>query len=201
MTEQSREKSEGGKAAKGAKVFQKDAKAPKRDETAQLREDLAKAKEDAGKYLDMARHLQADFDNFRKRTERESEDFRRFATQGLVEKLLNIADDLERALASAKADDPLAVGVKAVRGNLMKILTEEGLEEIPTDGKFDPNLHEALMVTDGDEDDKIAEVYQKGYRMNGRVLRYAKVRVTRKKEPAKPADVPKDKPEDAPDTQ
>ena len=101
-----------------------------------------------------------------------------------MSELINVADDLERALASVKEEDALSTGVRAVRGNLMKILEAQGLKEIPTEGKFDPNMHEALMVSEGDEDDMVAEVYQKGYMMNGKVLRYAKVRVTKKKQDA-----------------
>ena len=132
----------------------------------------------------MAKRLQADGENYRKRTERESEEYRKDATKDLVSELINVADDLERALASVKEEDALSTGVRAVRGNLMKILEAQGLKEIPTEGKFDPNMHEALMVSEGDEDDMVAEVYQKGYMMNGKVRRYAKVRVTKKKQDA-----------------
>ncbi|MBQ5397750.1 MAG: nucleotide exchange factor GrpE, partial [Candidatus Methanomethylophilus sp.] len=65
---------------------------------------------------------------------------------------------------------------------LMKILENQGVTEVPVDKGFDPNMHEALMVMEGDEDGKVAQVYQKGYLMNGRVLRTAKVVVTKKKE-------------------
>ncbi|MDD4669224.1 MAG: nucleotide exchange factor GrpE, partial [Candidatus Methanomethylophilus sp.] len=118
---------------------------------------------------------------------RDNAEFRKYANQNLVADLLNVADDLERALSAVKQDDSVAAGVKAVRTNLMKILEQNGLQEIPTDGKFDPNLHEAMIVADGDEDDRIAEVYQKGYIMNGRVLRTAKVKVTKKKAAAEAA--------------
>lgn len=160
------------------------------DETEKLKAENARLAEESAKYLDMARRLQADFDNYRKRTQKENDDYRKYATQTLVTDLLNVADDLERALASAKADDPLTVGVRAVRGNLMKVLEGEGLKEIPTDGRFDPNMHEAMCLTDGAEDGRIAEVYQKGYTMNGRVIRYAKVRVTRKQAAPAPEPAP-----------
>ena len=69
-----------------------------------------------------------------------------------------------------------------VKRDLMKILENQGVTEVPVDKGFDPNMHEALMVMEGDEDGKVAQVYQKGYLMNGRVLRTAKVVVTKKKE-------------------
>ena len=147
-----------------------------------LEAQLEQAKAEAAENLDRWQRTFAEFDNYRKRTEKEMADFRKFANSGLVTELLNVVDDLGRALESAPdAESPLAVGVKAVRGNLVKILEAQGVSEVPTD-KFDPNMHEALMVVDGEEDNKIAQVYQKGYMMNGRVLRFAKVVVTKKKE-------------------
>jgi len=141
---------------------------------------LKEAQELADKYLDMARRLQADFDNYRKRTERDNAEFRKYACAGIVTDLLNIVDDLDRALEHAKEDDDLTVGIRGVRANLMKILEANGLQEIPADGKFDPNYHEAMLTVDGEEDDMIAEVFQKGYTLNGKVIRYTKVKVTRK---------------------
>ena len=148
-----------------------------------LEAQLEQAKAEAAENLDRWQRTFAEFDNYRKMTEKEMADFRKFANSGLVTELLNVVDDLGRALESAPdAESPLAVGVKAVRGNLVKILEAQGVSEVPTDKGFDPNMHEALMVVEGEEDDKIAQVYQKGYMMNGRVLRFAKVVVTKKKE-------------------
>ena len=141
---------------------------------------VKEAQELADKYLDMARRLQADFDNYRKRTARENEEFRKYACAGIVTDLLNIMDDLDRALEHAKEDDDLTVGIRGVRANLMKVLESNGLKEIPADGKFDPNYHEALCTVEGEEDDMVAEVLQKGYTLNGKVIRYTKVKVTRK---------------------
>lgn len=152
---------------------------PERD----MESELAEAKELADKYLDTARRLQADFDNYRKRSQREAEEYRKYACASIVQDLLTVVDDLDRALASAQPDDVLTQGVRGVRSNLMKVLEANGLKEIPADGKFDPNYHESLCTVDGDEDGMIAEVFQKGYSLNGKVLRYAKVKVTKKKEP------------------
>ncbi len=151
-----------------------------------LETELAQAKENADKYLDMARRLQADFDNYRKRTQRENEEYRKYACSSIVQDLLTVVDDLDRALASTQEDGVLVQGVKGVRSNLMKVLEANGLKEIPADGAFDPNYHEALCTVDGDEDGMIAEVFQKGYTLNGKVIRYAKVKVTKKREPEAP---------------
>lgn len=152
--------------------------------------ELAEARQLADKYLDMARRLQADFDNYRKRTQRENEEYRKYACSSIVQDLLTVVDDLDRALASTGEDTVLVQGVRGVRANLVKVLEANGLKEIPAEGRFDPNYHEALCTVDGDEDGMIAEVLQKGYTLNGKVLRYAKVKVTKKKEPETPKEAP-----------
>ncbi len=145
-------------------------------------DELAEAKAEAEKYLDMARRLQADFDNFRKRTQRENEEYRKFACSSVLSDLLTIVDDLDRALEHAGEETEFVKGIRGVRANLMKVLESNGLKEIPADGKFDPDCHEALCTVEGDEDGDIAEVFQKGYTLNGKVLRYSKVKVTKKRE-------------------
>lgn len=142
---------------------------------------LAVAQAQADKYLDMARRLQADFDNYRKRTQRENEEFRKYACSSIVGDLLTVVDDLDRALEHAGEETEFVKGIRGVRANLMKVLEANGLKEIPAEGKFDPEYHEALCTVDGDEDGLIAEVFQKGYTLNGKVLRYSKVKVTKKK--------------------
>ena len=129
-----------------AKSEKKEKKPEKSDELEELQKQLADAEAKAGEYLQMAQRLQADFDNFRKRTQRENEEFKTFATAGLISELLTIEDDLDRALDSAKEENDFVIGVRGIRQNLMKILESKGLTEIPTDGKFDPNCHEALCV-------------------------------------------------------
>ncbi len=145
-------------------------------------DELAEAKAEAEKYLDMARRLQADFDNFRKRTQRENEEYRKFACSSVLSDLLTIVDDLDRALEHAGEETEFVKGIRGVRANLMKVLESNGLKEIPADGKFDPDCHEALCTVEGDGDGDIAEVFQKGYTLNGKVLRYSKVKVTKKRE-------------------
>jgi len=168
MTDKSKEKDEAEQQAEPQEEFK-------------IEEDpLAEAQAQAERYLDMARRLQADFDNYRKRTQKENEEFRKFACSSIVSDLLTVVDDLDRALEHAGEETDLVKGIRGVRANLMKILEANGLQEIPADGKFDPNLHEALCTVDGEEDDMVAEVFQKGYTLNGKVLRYSKVKVTKK---------------------
>jgi molecular chaperone GrpE len=142
-------------------------------------EKIAEAERKAAETLDLAKRIQADFDNHRKRTQKENEEFRKYATESFITDMLGIIDDLERALSHADKDSDLAVGVNGIRSNLMKLLQSKGLTEVRTDGKFDPGIHEAFCVEPGDEDGNITEVYQKGYRIGDRVIRYAKVKVTK----------------------
>lgn len=139
---------------------------------------LAEAQAKAEEYLDMARRVQADFDNFRRRTQKEKEDYKAFATADLLSDLLAIVDDLDRAFEHTTEENDFVTGVKGVRKNLMKALESKGLREIDTSGKFDPNCHEAFGTVEGDSDGDIATVFQKGYCIGNRVLRTAKVQVT-----------------------
>ena len=148
---------------------------------------LAEAQAKAEEYLDMARRVQAEFENYRRRTQKENEEFRAFATAGLMTELLSIVDDFDRALEHPDGSDVFVEGVRGIRTNLMKMLEAKGLSEIDASGKFDPNLHEALCTVDGDEDGMVAEVFQKGYRLGDKVLRYAKVKVTKKSAPKQDA--------------
>ena len=177
MTDKSKEKTEKDASSNPKEAEQAKPKVSKKDE------ELAQAKAKAEEYLDLARRVQADFDNYRKRIEKDNAEYRKFATSNLVSELLNISDDLGKALETAPEEDSVFVsGIKAIRGNLVKILENQGVTEVPVDKGFDPNMHEALMVVEGEEDNQEAQVYQKGYMMNGRVLRTAKVVVTKKKE-------------------
>ncbi|MGE0015431.1 MAG: nucleotide exchange factor GrpE [Candidatus Methanomethylophilaceae archaeon] len=143
------------------------------------KDELAEARELADQYLNAAKRIQADFDNYRKRSLRDAEELRKHAVDGLATDLLATLDDLDRALDSTSEDSEFVRGVRKVRQNLMKTLTGYGIAEIPTDGMFDPKFHEALCVAEGEEDGRIAEVFQKGYVSGDRVLRYSKVKVTK----------------------
>ena len=125
--------------------------------------------------------LQADFENFRARTERQRAETVAFANEGLITKLLGVLDNLERAMASGSPEDPVIQGIKLVYDEFLRILEAEGLEEIPADGEFDPNLHHAVMMEDSEDvpSDHITETLQKGYRLKDRVIRPAMVKVAK----------------------
>jgi molecular chaperone GrpE len=130
-------------------------------------------------YLDSLQRLKAEFDNFRKRTAREQAAMTERATESLVKELLPVLDDLERALEAAELHEEakLEEGVALVHRALVETLRRHGLEQIETDGAFDPHVHEALLAQPADDvaPGAVAQVLQKGYRLGDRVLRPARV--------------------------
>jgi molecular chaperone GrpE len=154
--------------------------APAPDEATEL--ELAKAK--AAEYLDHLRRLQADFDNYRKRTIKEQTRAIDAASEPLVQRLLEVLDDFELALMAAeqKPDfDKFLHGVELVYAKLQDSLRAAGVERIEAEGKpFDPEQHEALMQTGSGEGDPVVDdVLRQGYTLKGRVIRPSGVRVTR----------------------
>ncbi len=124
--------------------------------------------------------LKADFHNYRRRVEESRERERRLAARGLIEKLLPVLDNLDRALSFAGTDDPLCSGLRMVRAQMMAVLAEEGLKPIEALGsRFDPSLHEAVEVCEGEEDGLVVEEISRGYALGDVVLRPARVKVCR----------------------
>src|SRR5215203_1175783 len=122
--------------------------------------------------------VQAEFENFRKRAARDQASLVVRAHERLVKELLPVLDDLERALEAAEAHEEakLEEGVALVARSLADTLRKEGLEEVATDGRFDPHVHEALLSQPSEADEgAVIEVIQKGYRLGDRVLRPARV--------------------------
>lgn len=127
--------------------------------------------------------LQADFDNFRRRTTGEKEQLSSFVTAGVVGKFLKVLDNFERAEASAEKTsdfEGLLTGMKQIRRQFEDAFRELGVQEIEAQNvKFDPNLHEAVMRGQNPdlEDETIDMVFEKGYKLQDRVIRHSKVRV------------------------
>jgi molecular chaperone GrpE len=155
----------------------------KEPEYLKLKEEADKAKV----YWDRLLRLQAEFENMRKRQEKEKQDFVKFANEGIILELLNILDDLERTveLAQTKHEDLPAFlkGVEIILAHLYEMLKEYGVKPIEAQGKlFDPHYHEALMQAENKElpENTIIEELQKGYLLNDRVIRTSKVKVSKK---------------------
>jgi len=154
----------------------------KESEYLKLKSDAEKSEELSGKVL----RLQADFENTRKRIEREKQDFVKFANEGIILELLNVLDDLERSvsLAETHKEDLTAFlkGVEMILAHLYEMLKEYGLKPIDAQGKiFDPHYHEALLQIENKDlpEHTVVEELQKGYLLNERVIRTAKVKVSK----------------------
>ena len=132
-------------------------------------EDLA---EDAEDYLEHLQRLQAEFNNFQKRVQKEKETLLQFANKELLLQLLEIHDNFERVL---KSEGDIKNGVEMIFKQFDDLLKKEGVTEVSNEGEFDPNLHEAVSK-EGD-DNKITEVFQKGYTLKEKLLRPSKVKL------------------------
>jgi len=157
----------------------------KESEYLKLKADAEKAAEFADKIL----RLQADFENTRKRMDRDKQEFVKFANEGIILELLNILDDLERTVNLAEThkenSEVFLKGIEMILAHLYEMLKEYGVKAIESEGKiFDPNCHEALMQVANQDlpEHTIVEELQKGYKLNDRVIRTAKVKVSKKEE-------------------
>jgi molecular chaperone GrpE len=131
--------------------------------------------------------LQADFENFKKQNEKQTQDFIQFANEQLIKEFLDSYEDFRRVLDNSKNLEELKEGTELIYSKIKKILEKEGLKEIDTkDMKFDPFKHEALMAEDSDEHEngEIIDELMKGYTLKDKVIKYSKVRVCKKNDKA-----------------
>jgi len=155
------------------RFFKKKEKEKKKDERDEKIETLT----------DQYKRLMAEFDNFRKRTDKEKSQMYDMGVSSAVEKILPVIDSFERALTTVseeKREDPAYVGMKLIYDQLMKTLTDIGVEPINAEGQdFDPNYHNAVMQVENDElkPGTVAAELQKGYLYRGNVIRHSMVSV------------------------
>lgn len=126
--------------------------------------------------------LQADFQNYRNRTEKEKASVYAYANEKLVLKLLPVIDNLERAIDTEKEHDAFFEGVKMIYDELIKVLDKEGIVRFdPVGEKFDPNFHQAIFMEESDEveSEHILETFQVGYMIKDKVIRPAMVKVSK----------------------
>ena len=148
------------------------------EETKKLKAEIETLKND---YL----RKQAEFQNFTKRKEKEVEELKKFSSEKIITQFLGSLDNFERAIESSiesKDFDSLLKGVEMIVRNLKDIMTSEGVEEISTEGAFNPEYHHAVGIeaSEDKKEDEIVKVLQKGYMMKGKVIRPAMVIVCKK---------------------
>jgi len=138
------------------------------------------AQEQRNKYM----YLYAEFENYKKRVIRERSDLIKFGHESLARDLLQVSDNLERALAHSSGGDALVTGIKMVHSQLVDTLSRFGVTSVSALGqKFDPQLHEAVgseKTDDASKDGTVVQEHQKGYTLHGRLLRPARVVIATK---------------------
>jgi len=145
-----------------------------------LKKQFEESQAQAAEYKDGWQRAVADFQNYRKRVERENGEVYQNALAGILRRYLPILDDLERALQSRPADLAWVEGVELIYRKLQAILEAEGVKRIEAEGQtFDPNVHEAISQepAEGQESGQVIAVVQNGYMLGERVIRPAMVRV------------------------
>jgi molecular chaperone GrpE len=149
------------------------------EETPAHSKELESVRRERDEYLENMRRMKAELENSRARLDREHARSVELASERLVKELLPILDNLERAL---EADGDVKEGIEATHEQLVDILTQEGLSPISSEGEnFDPAVHEALMTKPSDEheEDTVIQTLERGYVLNGKAIRPAKVVVSK----------------------
>lgn len=150
-----------------------------REELAAVTEELEATRRERDEYLDAMRRIKAEFDNSRKRLEREKARILESASETLIKDLLPVLDNLDRALES---EGDVRNGVRATRDQLVAVLGQQGLTPVASDGQsFDPNVHEAVMGQPSEEHEEgtVIQTFERGYVLNGKSIRPARVVVAR----------------------
>ncbi len=153
--------------------------AKKEEKEKQVQKDAEKIVE----LTDTLKRVQAEFENFKKRTEKENSEFIKSSAKLMIMKLLPIIDNFELAMMNKENKDDFIKGVELIYSELYSMLEAEGLKRIEAEGKkFDPYMHEALLTEKCDkcEDETVIEELQKGYTLNDNVIRHTKVKICKK---------------------
>lgn len=149
-----------------------------------LEAELTQAKAKADEHYDHLLRLQADFDNYRKRTQKEKTEIIKYASERIVSELLPVLDNFERAVSAAQVNPDFSTfsqGVEMILRQLQTALTKEGLKAIEAIGQpFDPNLHDAVLRVESEEhpENTVVDELQKGYYLKEKVLRPSMVKVS-----------------------
>jgi molecular chaperone GrpE len=155
---------------------------PNSEQYSALQEQLQAAQQEAAENHDKYLRALAESENMRKRLERLCEDRMWQEKKRLLTHVLELADQLEEALKYADVDDPLGAGIRMTYQQMQSILSQEGVQPFPSVGEtFDPNIHEAVELTDDhtrDQNEVTCE-YRKGYMVDGKLLRAARVEVNK----------------------
>ena len=153
---------------------------PKRPSPKEIQQKLQETEAQLKVYIDHLQRLQAEFENYRKRHERDQHELRQFLTRDLLGQLLDLADSFDRALAHLTEEDSHTQGLRLIHAQLTQLLAKHGVTPLPAlHQPFNPHHHEALATEASDAPPQtIIEEIQKGYFLHGTILRPAKVKVS-----------------------
>ena len=146
----------------------------------QLREELEAARQERDEMLAKLQRSQAEFENIRKRLQKEKDGVVRYAASDTIQSLLPIIDDFERAINAEGVPPEIKKGLELIHRRIFEVFSRAGLVEVDQHESFDPNLHFAVdraPATEEQSDQQILEVYQKGYRFKDRLMRASMVKV------------------------
>ncbi|NCS98629.1 nucleotide exchange factor GrpE [Candidatus Parcubacteria bacterium] len=150
-----------------------------------VKKDLKKCQEEKQEYLNGWQRSKADFINFKKRSEESKKDIAKYASENIILEIIPIIDNFEQAFKNKQVwesvDENWRKGIEMIHAQLVNVLKRNGVTEIESLGKeFDPKIHESVeivKVDDKKDNDKIIEVLQKGYKIDGKVIRHPNVKV------------------------
>lgn len=160
-------------------------KKEKKRRASKLRKEIETLQNENKQLKDQLLRKMAEFDNFRKRTDKEVINIIKHASEELIAELIPVIDDFERSLTQQngpEAKDPFREGIELIYNKFIKALEEKGLKPMETDGKeFDPEIHSAMMQTESEDtpSNHIIQTFEKGYYYNEKVIRHAKVSVSK----------------------
>lgn len=150
-----------------------------------IEEEIGKLKAELEDFKSAYLRKQAEFQNYAKRKENEYNELKKYSSENIIKKILPNFDNLERAVVASETSNDfksLQEGISMIIKSMQELFKSEGVEEIKTDGIFDPAFHHAVMVEESEEheDNEISKVLEKGYMLNGKVIRPAMVMVYKK---------------------
>jgi molecular chaperone GrpE len=149
----------------------------------EIEKELKKSREEAEEWESKAKKIKADFENYKKDEDDRKDKWQEDAKKELAEEMIEVMDNMERALLTAEEDSSVYQGVKMVADQLYEKLEDEGLQRIDAEGEeFDPRMHKAVDTETHDEHNRIVEQRRKGYMYDDEVLREAEVVVGKKNE-------------------
>ena len=152
------------------------------EERSEISDDAKKRDQELYELKDQVLRVQAEFMNYKKRVERDRAELVQFANEKLIIELIAVLDNFYRALATEKKHDNFFEGMELIFQQLSKVLEDNGVEEFTADGEeFDPNLHHAVLMEESEEMEsgKVIETLQRGYKLNGKLVRPAMVKVAK----------------------